>query len=222
MFIFLDFIKNFMNKLLKIYYSLLKKYGHQGWWPLMQIKHNDGYHPRDYSYPKTKKQIFEICIGAILTQNTSWSNASRALKNLQSKTNFNIKKILSLKNQELAKIIKSAGYYNQKAKKILEFSKFFQKLKKTPTRQELLEIWGIGPETADSILLYAYKKPHFIVDKYTFRFLKRMRFLPKNFNFNYQKIKELIEKNLKKDYKLYQEFHALIVREEKNKKIKVA
>ncbi|MCX8163620.1 MAG: endonuclease III domain-containing protein, partial [Candidatus Micrarchaeota archaeon] len=204
-------------KLHSIYLSLLKKHVPQGWWPLLEIKQNNGYHPKNYSYPKTKRQVFEICIGAILTQNTSWSNASKALKNLYKKTFLRTEKILKLNFLELAQIIKSSGYYNQKAKKILEFSKFFLKLKNKPSRDELLGIWGIGPETADSILLYAYKEPHFIIDKYTFRFLKQKGVLAHSQNFDYEKIKSFVEKNLKKDYKIYQEFHALIVKEEKEK-----
>ncbi|MFN3909961.1 MAG: endonuclease III domain-containing protein [Candidatus Anstonellaceae archaeon] len=205
-----------MKTLFEIYQVLFEKHGPQGWWPLIELKENGGYHPKDYVYPKNKKQIFEISLGAILTQNTSWSNASKALYNLYLKTRLEPKKILSLDKDELSEIIKSAGYYNQKARKILEFSKFFINLKKEPTREELLDVWGIGQETADSILLYAYKKPEFVADKYTFKFFKEMGLFAEK-KYDYKKIKEFVQKNLPANFKLYQEFHALIVKEQKQK-----
>ena len=103
-----------------------------------------------------------------------------------------------------------AGYFNQKAKKIRIFSEFFLSLNgNTPKRDKLLHVWGIGPETADSILLYAYKKPSFVVDTYTRRILIRKKLI--KLNAKYNEIKTLFEDNLPKDYKIYQEFHALLV-----------
>jgi endonuclease-3 related protein len=209
-----------MSKLFRLYKKLLKKYGYQGWWPIIGIN-KDGYHPADYSYPKNKKQIFEIAVGAILTQNTTWKNAAKAIENLRSANLLDPIKLLSSPKNKIIKLIKSAGYYNQKAKKLIYFSKFFKKIKnKIPKRQELLKIWGIGPETADSILLYAYKQPYFIVDKYTYRFLQKYKLIKKSQKFDYEKIRAFIESEIKKDYKIYQEFHALIVQEQKlNKKL---
>lgn len=197
-------------QLMKIYTSLLDKHGCRGWWPLtdnQEIK----YHPGDYSYPKTKEQQFEICVGAILTQNTSWKNVEKALLNLKKAGSLDPKHIIS--SDKLEKLIKPSGYFNQKAKKLRIFSKFFIGEEKTPARQDLLNLWGVGKETADSMLLYAFKKPVFVVDAYTRRLFGKLGLIdPKE---DYDKIRHQIEKNLEKDYKIFQEFHALIVTENK-------
>jgi endonuclease-3 related protein len=207
-----------MNFIKIFYEKLLKKYGSQGWWPLLNCKGCNptktgsvkGYHPGDYSYPKNNKQRFEICIGAILTQNTSWPQVEKALINLSKINAISPKKIKEIKNENLCNAIKPAGYFNQKAKKLKIFAEFYINLKqKTPTREELLELWGIGSETADSILLYAFKIPEFIVDAYTRRIFSKLNIIEKNDK--YEKIKKLFEDNLPKDFKLYQEYHALIV-----------
>jgi len=194
-----------MYTLKKLYNRLLKKYGPQGWWPI-----NNNYHLKDYSYPKTKKQRFEICVGAILTQNTSWTNVENALLNMRQLYLIDPIKIKNINENILTNAIIPAGYFNQKAKKLKIFSEFYIILKgRIPMRNELLNVWGIGPETADSILLYAYKIPTFVVDAYTRRMLLDMKMI--NTDATYDSIKFLFEKNLPKDYKLYQEFHALIV-----------
>jgi len=211
-------MNEFMRKLLQIYLCLLREYGPQGWWPLLDFKGNNptktgsirGYHPGDYSFPKTEKQKFEICIGAILTQNTAWQNVEKALINLKKIGALTPQKIIKIEIEKLKKAIRPAGYYNQKAKKLKEFSGFFIKLKgKTPTREQLLKVWGIGNETADSILLYAYKIPVFVVDAYTRRIFSKLGYFKKDND--YYEIRRFFEKNLPKDYKIYQEFHALIV-----------
>ena len=167
-----------MNKIHQIYNMLLKLYGPQGWWPLLNCKGINptktgavkGYHPNDYSYPKNDRQRFEICIGAILTQNTSWPQVEKALLNLKGLNALNPEEMKNLKLEKLKQAIKPAGYFNQKARKIKEFTDFYLSLNnKISTREELLELWGIGPETADSILLYAFKVPTFVVDAYTKR-----------------------------------------------------
>ncbi|MBI2449754.1 endonuclease III domain-containing protein, partial [Candidatus Pacearchaeota archaeon] len=141
----------------EVYNSLLKKYSHRGWWPLIE---NDKiiYHPKDYSYPKTREQEFEICAGVILTQNTSWKNAEKALLLLHKNKMLNPYKII---HNDVSDIIRSSGYYNQKAKKLKEFSKFFvsefdrlKTMKSKDARTLLLSVKGIGKESADSILLY--------------------------------------------------------------------
>ena len=174
-----------MNKIQSFYENLLKEYGHQGWWPLLCCEGCNptktgsvkGYHPKDYSYPKTDNQRFEICIGAILTQNTSWVNVEKALINLKKLKAINAKALLELKDGDLKRAIKPAGYYNQKARKLKEFSTFYLMLKgKTPLREELLGVWGIGPETADSILLYGYKVASFVIDAYTKRIFSNLGF----------------------------------------------
>ena len=215
------------KKLKKIYNDLYAGYGPQGWWPLLNLRGRginptktgslNGYHPKDYTYPKNRKQCFEICAGAILTQNTAWINAEKALLALWEKKLLSPQKIAAAPPGELGKIIRPAGYYNQKEKKLKEFSKFFIKSQdRVPGREELLNIWGIGPETADSILLYAYKRPEFVVDAYTRRILISQKIIRPNTG--YEQVKNLIENNLPADFKLYQEFHALIVEYGKRQK----
>ncbi|MFH1316461.1 MAG: endonuclease III domain-containing protein [Candidatus Woesearchaeota archaeon] len=207
-----------MNDIKKIFQFLLNEYGPQGWWPLIDINGKNptktnsirGYHPGDYSYPKNEKQKFEICVGAILTQNTAWPNVEKALINLRKINSISARKIIDLSDAKLKKAIRPAGYYNQKAKKLKIFSKFYIALKgKTPSRTELLSVWGIGKETADSILLYAYKEPIFVVDTYTKRIFSHLRLIKPDDD--YDDIRKKFEINLPKDYKIYQEFHALIV-----------
>lgn len=208
-----------MNKIEKLYHGLLKLYGPQGWWPLLdhcgtnptKTGSISGYHPGDYSYPKNKHQQFEICVGAILTQNTNWINVEKALLNLKQHNILNPTK-LTTKNQEAIKTaIRPSGYFNQKTKKLIIFAHFFRNLpsKKIPTRNQLLELWGVGPETADSILLYAFKQPEFVIDAYTKRILLKENLIQEKAT--YDQIKQLFQKNLKPDYTLFQEYHALLV-----------
>ncbi len=200
----------------KIYEWLIDKYGLQGWWPLLDIKGKNptktgsikGYHPGDYNYPKTRLQIWEIIIGVLLTQNTSWTNVEKALLNLK-KSFFPPEEIVKTRHDKLANAIKPAGYFNQKADRLKALAKWFINLKKIPTREELLMIKGIGPESADSILLYAYKVPSFVVDAYTKRVFINLGLISKDAA--YDEIKALFEKKLKKDYRIYQEYHSLIV-----------
>lgn len=190
-----------MNKYLDIYYKLFKEYGSQNWWPI-----NELYNNKNYLVPETESDIFEICIGAILTQNTSWKNVEKSLGNLRKEKLIDANNILKIDVNKLSNIIKPSGYYNQKTKKLKLFAKFFIELNgRTPTRDELLSLWGIGKETADSILLYAYKQPNFVIDAYTrrlFGFSKET---------DYDDIRLEFEENLPRDYKLYNEYHALIV-----------
>lgn len=206
-----------MDNLISIYKSLLKQYGYQGWWPLLCCRKNKNnrYHPGDYNYPKNIRQQFEICIGAILTQNTAWANVEKALYNLKDKKLLNAKAIRDSKIEELRVAVKPAGYYNQKADYLKELALYYLSLKgKTPVRAEFLSVKGIGPETADSILLYAYCMPEFVVDAYTKRLFSQLGFF--NENEKYHNIKEMFEKALPKDVILYQEYHALIVKHAKN------
>jgi endonuclease III related protein len=195
---------------------LLSSFGKQGWWPLIEYKGTNptktgsinGYHPGKYDLPVVESQKFEICIGAILAQNTSWLNAEKAIVNLKKNKLLDAKCILNTNIKSLASAIRPAGYYNQKAKKLKIFSKFFIELNgKVPSRMELLELWGIGKETADSILLYSYKQPVFVVDSYTKRIFERLGYREAE----YDELQQLIENNLPKDYKIYNEFHALLV-----------
>jgi endonuclease-3 related protein len=191
-----------MNKIKEIYSILLKEFKLQGWWP---IKLN--YFPGNYSKPETEEEILEICLGAILTQNTSWKNVEKSLINLHKNNLINLKNLQKIDVKKLAEIIRSSGYNNQKARKIKEFVKFLES-KKEITRESLLKIWGIGPETADSILLYSYKKYYFVIDAYTKRIFNRIGFKETR----YEELQNLFIENLEKDYKIYNEFHALLVK----------
>jgi endonuclease III related protein len=207
-----------MARITRLYRSLLAAYGLQGWWPLLDVKGTNptktgsvrGYHPGDYSYPRTDAQRFEICVGAILTQNTAWSNVEKALVELKKAKALSPNRILSMKPERLEILIRPAGYFRQKAKKLRLFAEFYMTVKKrVPSREELLALWGIGPETADSMLNYAYKVPTFVMDAYTRRvFLKEGLIWE---DASYDDIKELVEQNLPHTYEAYQEFHALLV-----------
>jgi endonuclease III related protein len=210
-----------MNQILEIYNQLLKMYGNQGWWPLLELDNKskinitksgslNGYHPGDYSYPRTESQKFEICIGAILTQNTAWPNVEKALQNLKKLDAINPEKILSLDENKLKQAIKPAGYFNQKTRYLKEITSFFISLNgKSPSRNELLAVKGVGNETADSILLYAFGQPEFVVDAYTKRIFFHLGIMGEKAK--YHEIKELFEKSLNKNHILFQEYHALLV-----------
>lgn len=183
-----------------IYHSLFKEFGPRNWWPA-----------------KTK---FEIIAGAILTQNTNWANVVKAIGNLNTSNKLNPKALFEIKIKDLANLIRPAGYYNIKAKRLKNFINFLFKnyqgsIKKMfeensrILRKKLLQINGIGPETADSILLYAGKKASFVVDAYTKRILVRHGLIDKKADYN--SIQNLFETNIKKNVKIYNEYHALLV-----------
>ncbi|MGA1867453.1 MAG: endonuclease III domain-containing protein [bacterium] len=207
------------NRLGSIYEYLLAKYGRQGWWPLIHYQGCNptksgivsGYHPGKYTIPESEDEKYEICLGAILTQNTGWPQVEVALKNLVRICALNPASIKKMQMDELKEAIKPSGYYNQKAKKVKIFTDYFMTLKQgyIPRRDELLTIWGIGRETADSMLLYAFKVPTFVVDAYTKRIMNNLKMIEPTYT--YDQIKEIFEKNLPRDLVLYQEYHALIV-----------
>lgn len=190
-----------MNALREVYNILYSVYGPQGWWPLVNSKtwvcEHSGVAPRN------DDEVFEVAAGAILTQNTSWTNAERALIELKKTDNLSREKIRSLLTEKLAGLIKSAGYYNQKAKKL----KLLANFNKEVTRDNLLGIWGVGPETADSILLYAYNQPYFIIDAYTLRIFRRLGVI--NEGCGYGEAQRLFHKSIKPG--LFKEYHALLV-----------
>ncbi len=212
------------QSILCIYNILFKEYGAQGWWPLLDLgevtyrkgsKNYGGYHPGNYEFPKTTNHVYEVCIGALLTQNAGWVNAEKALINLKNLKGITPTTILNIDEDQLKEAIKPARYYNQKARRLKEFTKFFLTLNnRIPIREELLNIWGIGRETADSMLLYAFKVPTFVVDAYTKRLFARLGFLYEDLD--YDEIKGFFESALDKDLALYQEYHALIVEHAKN------
>lgn len=176
------------------------KLGRQYWWP--------GETP------------FEVIIGAILTQNTNWSNVEKAIKNLKTAGKLSPKGIYELSEQELAQLIKPSGFFNVKAKRVKTFinwlfSKYGGDLDRMfagnlhTLRGELLSVKGIGPETADSILLYAGNFPTFVVDAYTHRIFSRHELIPEESA--YDEIKSFFEENLPVDVQLFNEYHALLV-----------
>ncbi len=204
-----------MNALEKIYNKLLKDYGPQGWWPTTKKGSN---RPTYHNKGKlTQKQKLEIILSGILTQNTAWKNVEKAIVELNKKNLIDIDKILRIKKERLARTIRSAGYYNQKAKKLKNVCEFLKKnpIKKLEkmslwnARELLLSVNGIGPETADSILLYALNKPIFVVDTYTKRIFGELGIIAKNAS--YDKVQGVFMKNLPHDTKPFNEYHALLV-----------
>jgi endonuclease-3 related protein len=188
-------------KLLAIYEKLFSYFGPQHWWPA--------------------QTPFEVIVGAILTQNTNWSNVEKAIDNLKKSYLLTPQKLYRLKQQKLARLIRSSGYYNIKAKRLKCFLEFFMKRYKGDIRklterddqilrEELLAVGGIGPETADSILLYALNKPVFVVDAYTKRILARHKIVGPDAT--YSQIQTIFMQGLPKNEKLFNEYHALLVR----------
>ncbi len=188
-----------MNKLLEIYHKLYHAFGPQHWWP--------GDSP------------FEIAVGAILTQNTNWANVEKAIENLKTKMVLNSKSIQKIKTERLASLIRPAGYFNIKAERLKSFINFLMNdyhgsMKKMRNeemqtlRTKLLNVYGIGPETADSILLYAMDKPVFVTDAYTKRALSRHNIV--KHDDSYDHIQNLFHSTLKKD--TFNEYHALFVK----------
>jgi endonuclease III related protein len=210
------FVRMTMRTLEEIYKLLLNAYGPQGWWPLSDIDGINptktgsisGYHPGDYSYPRTEDQRFEICAGAILTQNSAWTNAEKGLLSLKKSGMLRPQRIVAAEEGEVARLIRPCGYYNQKAKKLKVFSSFFIS-NPQPSRADLLNLWGIGNETADSMLLYAFKVPTFVIDTYARRIFASLGIVERDAP--YDEIKAFFEKNIEPDTIIYQEFHALIV-----------
>ena len=201
-----------------IYTKLHSRFGNQNWWPVtLDNETIPKYHK---NIKLTEKQKLEICFGAILTQNTNWKNVEKAISQLNKNKLININKIIKINNENLARIIKSSGYHNQKAKKLKNFCLFLKNnyhgnIKKlfsniiTKLRNELLSINGIGPETADSIILYAAKKPIFVIDAYTKRIYSRVFSIKKELR--YDELQQIFMKELNNDKKLFNEYHALLV-----------
>ena len=187
--------------LTQIYQLLYDAFGPQHWWP-------------------GESQI-EIITGAILTQNTSWANVEKAIANLIAADCLNAVKLHNLELSQLAELIRPAGYYNIKAKRLKSFLnwlfdnydgnlKNLENVNTEQLREELLTVKGIGRETADSILLYALERPVFVVDAYTARITTRHGLIEPGAD--YEQLKDLFESNLPKDIQLFNEYHALLVR----------
>ena len=189
------------RKLVGLYSGLYDFFGPQHWWPA--------------------KTNFEIIIGAILTQNTAWSNVEKVIRNLRRAKLLNPASLRNVKKKKLAYLIRPSGYYNIKSERLKNFVNFLFKkyngsLKRmfsqdmAGLRSELLRISGIGKETADSILLYAGKRPVFVVDAYTKRVLSRHNIVSESSD--YDGIQQLFMQNLPSDSRLFNEYHALLVK----------
>lgn len=190
-----------VNKFLEIYTTLFEHYGPQNWWPA--------------------ETPIEMIVGAVLTQNTNWKNVRRALANLKEANLLELDLMNALTPDELAEYIRPAGYYNLKAKRLKnllrmiaeEYNGDLQQLfNEEPdcSRSRLLQVNGIGEETADSILLYAAEQPIFVVDAYTYRVFSRHSLLEEECS--YSDIQERFMDNLPREVSLFNEYHALIVR----------
>jgi endonuclease-3 related protein len=184
-----------------IYRRLLDALGPQHWWP--------GQSP------------FEVMVGAVLVQNTSWQNVKRAIDNLRRAELLEPHALFALPEEELQKLIQPAGYFRIKAKRLRSLLKFFvqrydgsiEAMLRTPLpalREELLGVHGVGPETADSILLYAGGLPSFVVDAYTQRIFARHGWI--SFDADYHDIQDYFQTGLPADVAMYNEYHALLVR----------
>ena len=184
-----------------IYDRLFQRYGPQHWWP--------GDTP------------FEVIIGAILTQSTAWSNVEKAIANLKSAGLLDPISLDEIATEKLATLIRPSGYYNAKAAKLKAFVEWLTRdyggsldrlfeLDTSDLRKELLSIHGIGPETADSILLYAARRPVFVIDAYTKRIIERLGLAPSSDS--YEAFQRLFTDNLPPDEGMFNEYHALFVR----------
>ena len=193
--------------LLTLYKRLYQAYGPQDWWPA--------------------DTPFEIMVGAILTQNTAWTNVEKAIQNLKQADALNLSSLLNKKENELAELIRPSGYFNVKTRRLKHFAEWFlrhdkyiglDKLETNNLRKQLLSVNGIGPETADDILLYAFQRPVFVIDAYTRRLLLALDLIKGDEN--YETLRQGFESSLKPDVPQFQEYHALIVRHAKQKCLK--
>ncbi len=191
--------------LFEIYEKLLSVYGRQGWWP---VTPEGQVEPEYTGGPDNFSHRFEVAVGAILTQNTAWKNASRAIENLNRAGLLSPDAIRAASLPELAETIRPAGYFNQKAERLKRIA-FHLSAKTSPTREALLALNGIGPETADSIMLSGYGEPYFVIDAYTRRIFSRVGLVKGDEP--YEEIRLIFERGLPRSAELYQEFHALIV-----------
>jgi endonuclease-3 related protein len=191
------------NDFTDIYRTLREAFGHQEWWPA--------------------RTPFEVMVGAILTQNTNWNNVETAIENLREAGLLQPGALCNTQLEELQMLIRPAGYYRQKAARLLRLARWVKercgpadcRLKALQTRPldelrvELLQINGIGPETADSILLYALEKPVFVIDAYTVRIFGRHELIEPGVP--YAELQEEFQHRLPEDVELYKDFHAQLV-----------
>lgn len=189
----------------EIFERLLGAYGPRLWWPVTPPGETV---PRYTGGPRSRRQRFEVAVGAVLTQNTAWANASRAIERLNRLGAMSPEAILAMDGGALAEAIRPAGYYNQKAERLRTVADHFLS-SGSRSRASLLELRGIGPETADSILLYAFGRPVFVIDAYTRRIFGRLGLIGERAG--YEEARQAFEGNLPRRASLYREYHALIV-----------
>ena len=203
------------------YALLLAAFGAQGWWPVTPSgEYLSVYTPGFYG-PLSEDGMFEICAGALLTQNTSWKNVEKALTALNRARLLSPEKIKACPARRLARLIRPSGYYRRKAGRFKDFcsyilrehpegmKKWFSAAQRGALRAELMSLKGIGPETADSIALYAAGKPCFVIDAYTKRIGQKLGI---GGNPSYGDWQKLFQANLPPSVKMYNEYHALLVK----------
>ena len=189
------------DKLKEIYQLLLKAYGPQKWWPA--------------------ESPLEVMVGAVLTQNTNWQGVEKAIANLKRLNLLDPHKLKAIPTEELSRLIKPAGYFNLKARRLKNLIGMvveayggdldaMGQAETAQLRQELLQVNGVGPETADSILLYAFHNPIFVVDAYTYRVISRHALIEEEVN--YQALQDFFMQYLPLDVDMFNEYHALLVR----------
>lgn len=193
-------MKTSRRELMQVYRRLYRHYDDLHWWP--------GESP------------LEISVGAILTQNTAWTNVEKAIRRLKEARSLSVRALTRHSHKRLAHMIKPAGYFNVKAHRLKNFISFLQnryggslrKMFQQDTgrlRDELLSVNGTGPETADSILLYAGEKPVFVIDAYTKRILSRHGLMP--YEQSYDEFQQLFMKSIPSNVALYNQYHAMLV-----------
>lgn len=194
-------------QLMIVYRRLLDAYGSQDWWPA--------------------DSSFEVMVGAVLTQNTAWSNVEKAIKNLKHADYLSLDKILASSDDDLAQLIRPSGYFNIKAKRLKNLCQWLMenggesRLAEFDTatlRSSLLNVNGVGAETADDILLYAFERPVFVIDAYTRRLFTKLSLIEGNEP--YEQLRRIFETELEADVSLFNQYHALIVRHAKEKCLK--
>jgi endonuclease III related protein len=188
------------QRLMEIFRLLLERHGPRHWWPA--------------------ETPFEVCVGAILTQNTNWGNVEKAIANLKGEGLLSPEALHEVGEERLAQVIRPAGFFNVKSARLKGFVEWLRErhggsLERMfagdwrELRKELLAVHGIGPETGDSILLYAGQKPTFVVDAYTKRIFSRLGLIDPSAS--YEEVRAFFMERLPADVSLFNEFHALIV-----------
>ncbi len=192
------------QQLMVVYQRLIGAYGDQSWWPA--------------------DSSFEVMVGAVLTQNTAWTNVEKAISKLKHADSLTLESLLALPDEALAQLIRPSGYFNIKAKRLKNLCLWLaenggeSKLAAVDTgalRLSLLQVNGVGPETADDILLYAFARPVFVIDTYTRRLFSKLCLIQGSEP--YEDLRQIFEAELEADVSLFNQYHALIVRHAREK-----